>query len=182
MLEETIESHLDCQEIKSVHPKGNQPWIFTRRADAEAEAETPILWPPMQKADSLEKSLMLGKTEGRRKRGWQRTRWLDDIIYSMDMSLSELREIEEDKEAWCAAIHRVPGSQTWLSNWTTVTITQLIPFTCFALSPPPFLYVFVFYWFVYVFCFFFARFVFFRFLIQVKSHSIYLSLSDISLA
>ena len=86
VLEKTLESSLDCKEIQSVHPKGNQSSIFIGRTDAKAEA--PILWPP--DANSLGKALMLGKTEGRRRRGQQRMRLLDGIIDSMDMSLSKL--------------------------------------------------------------------------------------------
>ena len=84
-MEKTLESPLDCKEIQSVHPKEDQSWVFTGRTDVEAE--TPILWPPDEKSDSFEKTLMLGKIEGRRGRGRQRMRWLDGITDSMDMGL-----------------------------------------------------------------------------------------------
>ena len=113
VLEKILESPLNCKKIKSVNSKGNQPRIFTGRTDAEAEALVLCIH-LMQRTDSLEKTLMLGKIEGRRRRGRQRMRFLDGITHPVDMGLRKLWEMVKNREAWHAAVQGVTKSQTWL--------------------------------------------------------------------
>ena len=122
VLEKTLESPLSCKEIQPVNPKGNQSWIFIERTDAESEV--PTLWLPDVKTDSLEKTLMLGKTEGRRRRGYQSMRWHPNL---MDMCLSKLWELVMDREDCHAAVHGVTKSWTRLSNWTETELLLFKP-------------------------------------------------------
>ena len=127
VLEKTLESPLDCREIQPIHSEGDQPWDLFGRNDAKLKLQYfgHLMW----RVDSLEKTLMLGEIGGRRKRGWQRMRWLVGITDLMDMSLSELRKMVMDREACCAAIY---GSQRvrydwatelkWTENWNLLTV------------------------------------------------------------
>ena len=116
VLEKTIESPLDYKEIQPVHPKGNQSWILMEGLILKLKLQ--YFGHLIRRADFLEKSLMLRKIEGRRRRRWQRMKLLDEVNDSMDMSLSKLWELMMNREVWCVSVHSVAKSPTWLSDWT----------------------------------------------------------------
>ena len=125
VLEKTLESPLDCKEIQPVHSEGDQPWDFFGRTDAKAEAL--VLWPPHVKSWLTGKDPDSGRDWSRQRRGWQRMRWLHGITDLMEVSLSELRELVMDREAWHAAIHGIAKSQRRLSDWTELIHKKLVP-------------------------------------------------------
>ena len=119
VLEKTLESLLDCKEIKPVNPQGNQSWISEEGLMLKLKLQ--YFGHLMRGNDSLERTPMLGNIEGRRRKGWPRMRWLDGITDLMDMSLSKLQELVIDRDAWCATVHFVAKTQNPLRDWTELT-------------------------------------------------------------
>ena len=118
VLEKTLQSSSDSKEIKPVNPKGNQPWILIGRPMLKLKLQyySQLMW----RTDLLEKNLMQGKIESRRRRGWHRTEMVPWHLWLNEHEWSKLQETVKDREVWCAAVHRVTKSQTLLSNWTTI--------------------------------------------------------------